>query len=119
MFSLIHRWRDVKLRAFDNAKHRTYVDLKASRAFLIFFLYSNTFFPPLKKFTLSCPIVLLFNSTVIYAKNMAVTLMKLFDCSLTVVFLNLILKFKSLLYVLDPQEQKCYSIKAYSCLCHR
>ncbi|KAI3943470.1 hypothetical protein MKW92_047584, partial [Papaver armeniacum] len=21
-------WRDVKLRAFDNAKHRTYVDLK-------------------------------------------------------------------------------------------
>ncbi|CAL5426729.1 unnamed protein product [Camellia sinensis] len=22
------RWRDVKLRAFDNAKHRTYVDLK-------------------------------------------------------------------------------------------
>ncbi|PPR92709.1 hypothetical protein GOBAR_AA27968 [Gossypium barbadense] len=23
------RWRDVKLRAFDNAKHRTYVDLKA------------------------------------------------------------------------------------------
>ena len=25
---LICRWRDVKLRAFDNAKHRTYVDLK-------------------------------------------------------------------------------------------
>ncbi|CAA3008889.1 telomere repeat-binding 5-like isoform X1 [Olea europaea subsp. europaea] len=24
------RWRDVKLRAFDNAKHRTYVDLKVS-----------------------------------------------------------------------------------------
>jgi hypothetical protein len=22
------RWRDVKLRAFDNAKHQTYVDLK-------------------------------------------------------------------------------------------
>ena len=22
------RWRDVKLRAFDQAKHRTYVDLK-------------------------------------------------------------------------------------------
>ncbi|KAG6605529.1 Telomere repeat-binding protein 5, partial [Cucurbita argyrosperma subsp. sororia] len=22
------RWRDVKLRAFDNVKHRTYVDLK-------------------------------------------------------------------------------------------
>ncbi|CAH9129155.1 unnamed protein product [Cuscuta epithymum] len=25
------RWRDVKLRAFDNAKHRTYVDLKICR----------------------------------------------------------------------------------------
>lgn len=29
-FYLIFRWRDVKLRAFDNAKHRTYVDLKVS-----------------------------------------------------------------------------------------
>lgn len=26
--ALFCRWRDVKLRAFDNAKHRTYVDLK-------------------------------------------------------------------------------------------
>lgn len=25
---LFCRWRDVKLRAFDHAKHRTYVDLK-------------------------------------------------------------------------------------------
>ncbi|CAK9139491.1 unnamed protein product [Ilex paraguariensis] len=25
------RWRDVKLRAFDNAKHRTYVDLKVGK----------------------------------------------------------------------------------------
>lgn len=25
-----YRWRDVKLRAFENAKHRTYVDLKVS-----------------------------------------------------------------------------------------
>ena len=24
------RWRDVKFHAFDNAKHRTYVDLKVS-----------------------------------------------------------------------------------------
>ncbi|CAH8354400.1 unnamed protein product [Eruca vesicaria subsp. sativa] len=28
MCIFIFRWRDVKLRAFDNAKHRTYVDLK-------------------------------------------------------------------------------------------
>lgn len=28
MVILFCRWRDVKLRAFDNAKHRTYVDLK-------------------------------------------------------------------------------------------
>ncbi|KAG4184166.1 hypothetical protein ERO13_A09G155100v2 [Gossypium hirsutum] len=28
------RWRDVKLRAFDNAKHRTYVDLKVNGPFL-------------------------------------------------------------------------------------
>lgn len=28
------RWRDVKLRAFDNAKHRTYVDLKVRRVTL-------------------------------------------------------------------------------------
>lgn len=28
MVFIIFRWRDVKLRAFDNAKHRTYVDLK-------------------------------------------------------------------------------------------
>lgn len=27
----ICRWRDVKLRAFDNAKHRTYVDLKVKQ----------------------------------------------------------------------------------------
>ncbi|CAL2263986.1 unnamed protein product [Prunus armeniaca] len=27
------RWRDVKLRAFDNAKHRTYVDLKVRSLF--------------------------------------------------------------------------------------
>lgn len=25
---LLCRWRDVKMRAFDNADHRTYVDLK-------------------------------------------------------------------------------------------
>lgn len=25
------RWRDVKLRAFEQAKHRTYVDLKVGR----------------------------------------------------------------------------------------
>ncbi|KAE8727997.1 Telomere repeat-binding protein 5 [Hibiscus syriacus] len=31
MSLLICRWRDVKLRAFGNAKHRTYVDLKASK----------------------------------------------------------------------------------------
>ncbi|KAK6646069.1 hypothetical protein PHAVU_L006443 [Phaseolus vulgaris] len=37
------RWRDVKLRAFDNAKHRTYVDLKvlggtlSSSAFVSFY----------------------------------------------------------------------------------
>nr|DAD28219.1 TPA_asm: hypothetical protein HUJ06_029687 [Nelumbo nucifera] len=30
------RWRDVKLRAFDNAKHRTYVDLKVNNLFAIF-----------------------------------------------------------------------------------
>jgi len=33
MFLLICRWRDVKLRAFDNAKHRTYVDLKVGFIF--------------------------------------------------------------------------------------
>lgn len=27
------RWRDVKLRAFDSVKHRTYVDLKVSDSF--------------------------------------------------------------------------------------
>lgn len=27
------RWRDVKMRAFDNAKHRTYVDLKVRNQF--------------------------------------------------------------------------------------
>ena len=31
MALLICRWRDVKLRAFDDAKHRTYVDLKVSK----------------------------------------------------------------------------------------
>lgn len=30
---VIYRWRDVKLRAFDNAKHRTYVDLKVRSLF--------------------------------------------------------------------------------------
>lgn len=30
---LFCRWRDVKLRAFDNAKHRTYVDLKVWNLF--------------------------------------------------------------------------------------
>lgn len=29
----ICRWRDVKMRAFDNAKHRTYVDLKVMSLF--------------------------------------------------------------------------------------
>lgn len=33
MFLLTCRWRDVKLRAFDNAKHRTYVDLKVGFSF--------------------------------------------------------------------------------------
>ncbi|KAL9322888.1 hypothetical protein ACSQ67_010941 [Phaseolus vulgaris] len=37
------RWRDVKLRAFDNAKHRTYVDLKVkafvNRMLSTFFWY--------------------------------------------------------------------------------
>lgn len=28
MYLITHRWRDVKLRAFENADHRTYVDLK-------------------------------------------------------------------------------------------
>ena len=27
---LFHRWRDVKLRSFDDASHRTYVDLKVN-----------------------------------------------------------------------------------------
>ena len=42
------RWRDVKLRAFDNAKHRTYVDLKVkacvNRKFSTFFWYWILFF---------------------------------------------------------------------------
>jgi len=29
------RWRDVKLRAFENADHRTYVDLKVNCFFLL------------------------------------------------------------------------------------
>lgn len=33
------RWRDVKLRAFDNAKHRTYVDLKVRE--IIFVIHAN------------------------------------------------------------------------------
>ncbi|XP_055962148.1 telomere repeat-binding protein 5 isoform X2 [Mercurialis annua] len=44
------RWRDVKLRAFDNAKHRTYVDLKTlwllgphfMRAFSWFNMFNKT-----------------------------------------------------------------------------
>lgn len=32
---LICRWRDVKLCAFDGAKHRTYVDLKVKVYFLV------------------------------------------------------------------------------------
>lgn len=42
------RWRDVKLRAFDNAKHRTYVDLKVkafvNRMLSTFFWYWILFF---------------------------------------------------------------------------
>jgi hypothetical protein len=30
VFVFFFRWRDVKIRAFDNAKHRTYVDLKVT-----------------------------------------------------------------------------------------
>ncbi|KAL8531460.1 hypothetical protein ACS0TY_008162 [Phlomoides rotata] len=33
------RWRDVKLRAFDNAKHRTYVDLKVRE--IMFVIHAN------------------------------------------------------------------------------
>ena len=42
---LFCRWRDVKMRAFDNAKHRTYVDLKVSDYFSLFqtFPISNFF----------------------------------------------------------------------------
>lgn len=34
------RWRDVKLRAFENADHRTYVDLKVSYFSLIIFIHT-------------------------------------------------------------------------------
>ncbi|MQM00076.1 hypothetical protein Taro_032812 [Colocasia esculenta] len=45
------RWRDVKLRAFDNANHRTYVDLKvskhlASRTLNSLFLIPTHPYPP-------------------------------------------------------------------------
>ena len=33
MLKILCRWRDVKMRAFDNAKHRTYVDLKVRNRF--------------------------------------------------------------------------------------
>ncbi|KAJ9684280.1 hypothetical protein PVL29_016659 [Vitis rotundifolia] len=36
------RWRDVKLRAFDNAKHRTYVDLKVRNLFCYFTVHNWT-----------------------------------------------------------------------------
>lgn len=44
MVLLICRWRDVKMRAFDNAKHRTYVDLKVTSLFATFIkcLHYNT-----------------------------------------------------------------------------
>jgi hypothetical protein len=31
----VYRWRDVKLRAFNQAKHRTYVDLKVCFSLLL------------------------------------------------------------------------------------
>lgn len=42
MAFLICRWRDVKLRAFDNAKHRTYVDLKVLSLFATLSKISGT-----------------------------------------------------------------------------
>lgn len=39
---LLCRWRDVKLRAFDNAKHRTYVDLKVRNLFCYFTVHNWT-----------------------------------------------------------------------------
>ncbi|KAE8662745.1 hypothetical protein F3Y22_tig00113145pilonHSYRG00104 [Hibiscus syriacus] len=36
------RWRDVKLRAFDNAKHRTYVDLKVNGPFLLLLQFAGS-----------------------------------------------------------------------------
>ena len=38
---LSSRWRDVKLRAFDNAKHRTYVDLKVTDCLALYAFISN------------------------------------------------------------------------------
>lgn len=40
---LSHRWRDVKMRAFDNAKHRTYVDLKVQTALNLLHFRQLTF----------------------------------------------------------------------------
>jgi hypothetical protein len=44
MVLLICRWRDVKMRALDNAKHRTYVDLKVMSLLATFikYLHYNT-----------------------------------------------------------------------------
>lgn len=37
-FGIDTRWRDVKLRAFDNVKHRTYVDLKVIFVTALYYL---------------------------------------------------------------------------------
>jgi hypothetical protein len=42
LFSLC-RWRDVKLRCFENADHRTYVDLKVLPSIILEFFDRNSY----------------------------------------------------------------------------